>query len=177
MQSEASFLYARLYPTPRRYTLTPLSRGVRVQAKGERCYHVFYQLCAGADPSMRAAMGLQPAASYRYLANGECIEIKGMDDAKEFRELCACMTAVGITVADQQQVCVGPAYQDLFDAIRGEEGLAWEAHAAVKRRPPTHAVAIEPKPRATHTPCKSGLWFKGRSLSPCQTPIVRFAPV
>jgi hypothetical protein len=78
-----------------------------VQAKGERCYHVFYQLCAGADPTMRKAMGLQQAEAYRYLAHGEAIRIKGMDDAKEFRELCTCLTAVGISTADQQQVHPG----------------------------------------------------------------------
>jgi len=75
-----------------------------VQAKGERCYHVFYQLCAGADPAMRKAMGLQQAEAYRYLAHGQAIQIEGMDDAKEFRELCTCLTAVGISASDQQQV-------------------------------------------------------------------------
>jgi myosin-5 len=79
-----------------------------VQAKGERCYHVFYQLCAGADPAMRKAMGLQQAEAYRYLAHGQAIQIEGMDDAKEFRELCTCLTAVGISAADQQQVRENP---------------------------------------------------------------------
>lgn len=37
------------------------------QLAGERSYHVFYQLCQGADDDMRARLGLKEAAEFRSL--------------------------------------------------------------------------------------------------------------
>ncbi|CAM9982884.1 unnamed protein product, partial [Hapterophycus canaliculatus] len=37
------------------------------QLEGERSYHVFYQLCEGADEEMRANLGLKHASEFRSL--------------------------------------------------------------------------------------------------------------
>lgn len=37
------------------------------QLEGERSYHVFYQLCAGADEEMRTRLGLKEASEFRSL--------------------------------------------------------------------------------------------------------------
>ena len=37
------------------------------QLPGERSYHVFYQLCSGADPELREKLGLKDAAEFRSL--------------------------------------------------------------------------------------------------------------
>jgi len=73
------------------------------QAKGERSYHVFYQLCGSAE-EMTKDLGLESAEKYRYLVNGECVSIPGIDDAKDFQHLCKSMLAIGIPKDDQRQV-------------------------------------------------------------------------
>ena len=60
------------------------SRVVR-QQENERNYHIFYQLCSSDDQSR--ILGLEDAASYRYLAGGNCIRVKGMDDNLEFEDV------------------------------------------------------------------------------------------
>jgi hypothetical protein len=47
------------------------------QQKNERNYHIFYQLCQAGPRSLN----LDDAESYRYLSGGQCINVKGMDDA------------------------------------------------------------------------------------------------
>ncbi|CAM9285979.1 unnamed protein product [Sphacelaria rigidula] len=39
------------------------------QLEGERSYHVFYQLCKGAEEEMRQRLGLQEADHFRSLVN------------------------------------------------------------------------------------------------------------
>eukprot|EP01050_Picozoa_sp_SAG11_P020939 SAG11_NODE_3625_length_2328_cov_1.659489_2_plen_99_part_00 len=54
-------------------------------AKGERSFHIFYQLLAGGSPSMLNGFGLgaiDPAA-YTSLAGGRTL-VAGIDDAEEF---------------------------------------------------------------------------------------------
>eukprot|EP00959_Pyramimonas_sp_CCMP1952_P333309 6979144-Pyramimonas_sp.AAC.1 len=66
------------------------------QSKGERGYHVFYQLCAGATSEERAKWGLQSADKYKFLSGGEAISIKGVDDQKDFLDLKKALSTVGI---------------------------------------------------------------------------------
>lgn len=39
------------------------------QLDGERSYHVFYQLCAGANDEMRERLGLKEASEFRSLVS------------------------------------------------------------------------------------------------------------
>ncbi|CAM9958477.1 unnamed protein product [Ectocarpus sp. 12 AP-2014] len=66
------------------------------QLAGERSYHVFYQLCQGADDDMQARLGLKEAAEFRSLTGGGCVEIDSMDDAESFSETARCMESIGI---------------------------------------------------------------------------------
>ncbi|XP_024384280.1 myosin-1 isoform X2 [Physcomitrium patens] len=74
------------------------------QAEGERSYHVFYQLCAGADESLRVRLSLRPAKEYRYLNQSSCLSIDNVDDAKQFRHLRNAMSVVQICEEEQEQV-------------------------------------------------------------------------
>jgi myosin-5 len=53
--------------------------------EGERSYHIFYQLCAGAPQSLREKLNLRSAEDYKYLRQSNCYSISGVDDAEEFR--------------------------------------------------------------------------------------------
>ena len=74
------------------------------QQIGERNYHFFYQLCAGASAEEAANLHIYPAESYAYLTKGECLVIEGVDDAAEYQKTRACIEGLGFTVEDQMQL-------------------------------------------------------------------------
>jgi len=57
------------------------------QAVGERNFHVFYQLCAGADDKEKKEWNLEDASKYRYLNQGGKIDIPGVSDEDHFEQL------------------------------------------------------------------------------------------
>jgi len=61
------------------------SRVVR-QQEGERNYHIFYQLVAGATDQLRKRLslpGASEAKSFNYLNQSNCLKVDGIDDAYE----------------------------------------------------------------------------------------------
>ncbi|XP_059283705.1 myosin-2 [Lycium ferocissimum] len=69
---------------------------------GERSYHIFYQLCAGAPPTLRDKLKLKGASEYKYLIQSDCLEIHDVDDAEEFRKLMEALNTVRISGRDQE---------------------------------------------------------------------------
>ncbi|KAL4147379.1 hypothetical protein PRNP1_011135 [Phytophthora ramorum] len=74
------------------------------QSLGERNYHIFYQLLAGADNALRERLQLQTPHDYEYLRKSECFSIHECDDAKEFMTTKRCMETIGITGQRQEMV-------------------------------------------------------------------------
>ncbi|KAK2453781.1 myosin [Trifolium repens] len=72
--------------------------------EGERSYHIFYQLCAGAPPSLREKLNLQNAEDYKYLKQSNCYSITGVNDAEEFRIVMEALDVVHISKEDQETV-------------------------------------------------------------------------
>ncbi|KAG8092053.1 hypothetical protein GUJ93_ZPchr0012g21624 [Zizania palustris] len=60
-------------------------------AVGERAYHIFYQLCAGAPASLRDKLNLKKVDEYKYLKQSCCYSIAGVDDAQMFRTVTVWM--------------------------------------------------------------------------------------
>ncbi|KAL9644311.1 hypothetical protein ABK040_005772 [Willaertia magna] len=89
------------------------------QRKGERNFHIFYQLCAGADESMKNDLKLTDAKKFNYLtSNGlnvsqQVLSIdydKGVNDKQQFKNTRTSMTEAGISVVEQMEifrVCAG----------------------------------------------------------------------
>ncbi|KAK4794122.1 hypothetical protein SAY86_012116 [Trapa natans] len=71
-------------------------------AKGERSYHIFYQLCAGATPSLKETLNLKLGHEYNYLKESGCLIINGVDDEKRFHLLLDALDVVGIRHQDQE---------------------------------------------------------------------------
>ncbi|XP_015170182.1 myosin-2-like isoform X2 [Solanum tuberosum] len=69
---------------------------------GERSYHIFYQLCAGAPPTLRDKLKLKGASEYKYLNQSGCLVIHDVDDAEEFCKLMEALNTVGISERDQE---------------------------------------------------------------------------
>ncbi|XP_061989784.1 myosin-1-like [Rosa rugosa] len=72
--------------------------------EGERSYHIFYQLCAGAPPALREMLNLKSADEYKYLQQSNCYSITGVDDAEEFRVVKEALDVVHINKEDQESV-------------------------------------------------------------------------
>ena len=70
----------------------------------ERNYHIFYQLCDGADERERAALHLKPAKTFRYLTSSTCFDLKGVSNAEEYMRTRQAMSVVGIPLAEQDGV-------------------------------------------------------------------------
>ena len=92
-------------PTGGRITNYLLEKSrVVYQASGERNFHAFYHLLAGADAEMRQQFRLLDPQSYHYTNQGNATTIQGVDDAKEFKDVCHAMEVMGISAEDQWNV-------------------------------------------------------------------------
>lgn len=75
------------------------------QSKGERNYHIFYELCSGASQEDRAALGLLDVTEYKYLNTSECyVRLDGVDDAQSYQETRHAMTSIGMDNDEQLHV-------------------------------------------------------------------------
>ncbi|KAK4439890.1 Myosin-2 [Sesamum alatum] len=89
--------------TARNDNSSRFSRVVQL-AKGERSYHIFYQLCAGAPSGLRGRLRLKRACDYTYLNQSDCLVIHDVDDAHKFHMLMGALDTVRICRHDQEQV-------------------------------------------------------------------------
>ena len=101
------------------------------QSPQERNYHIFYQLCAGADASLAAALHLAPPDNFRYLRGGctqyfasprgsganlpqdrlssdqkkaGCLKDPKLDDLSDFKSLDRDLSNIGLTDSDRLSV-------------------------------------------------------------------------
>ncbi|XP_061973426.1 myosin-1-like isoform X1 [Populus nigra] len=72
--------------------------------EGERSYHIFYQLCAGASPKLREKISLKIASEYKYLRQSNCYTITGVDDAERFHGVMEALDIVHVSKEDQESV-------------------------------------------------------------------------
>lgn len=71
------------------------------QANEERCFHVFYQLLAGADQALRKNLLLEDFKGYRFLTKGN-MQIPGQNDVDFFKETIEAMNIFGFTKEEQE---------------------------------------------------------------------------
>ncbi|KAJ6849255.1 putative myosin-1 isoform X1 [Iris pallida] len=69
---------------------------------GERSYHVFYQLCAGASHILKEKLNLKAADEYEYLKQSDCLRISCVDDAQRFHMLMEALNIAHISKEDQE---------------------------------------------------------------------------
>ena len=70
----------------------------------ERNFHVFYQLCDGADEAEKRALRLKASTEFAYLSASSCHVLDGVDNATEYRATRRAMDVVGIERAEQDAV-------------------------------------------------------------------------
>eukprot|EP00965_Chrysotila_dentata_P030510 1015468-Pleurochrysis_carterae.AAC.2 len=96
---------------------------VVTQEVGERSYHAFYQLCAGAPLELRERLLLHDgvtAEDFDYLTAGETVAVSGIDDADDFDTVDDALRAMHASLPDEA----------LVDQDREGEGL-WHCLAAI----------------------------------------------
>ncbi|XP_045106073.1 unconventional myosin-Ie-like isoform X2 [Portunus trituberculatus] len=71
---------------------------------GERSFHIFYQLCAGADSNMGEQLGITTPDYFQYLAQSDVYKVDNMNDAHEFQETLNAMNVMGITEDTQLDI-------------------------------------------------------------------------
>jgi len=75
------------------------------QARDERGYHIFYQLCSGAPLAEREDLGLGDSyETFHYLSQGGSGVVEDVDDAADFKETQGALSKVGMSVAQQWKV-------------------------------------------------------------------------
>jgi myosin protein heavy chain len=74
------------------------------QGKGERTFHIFYQLLAGADSVQRKKYFLQKATDYGFFTDQNAIVLKSMDDGAEWGHTLKAMEVIGLTNEEQDSI-------------------------------------------------------------------------
>ena len=77
---------------------------VITHSSGERGYHAFYQLVAGATQEERQRMRLGSLQDYKSLSAGNATTINGVSDAEEHLQTREAMSVLGITQAEQRSL-------------------------------------------------------------------------
>jgi ABC-type oligopeptide transport system ATPase subunit len=77
---------------------------VLTQADGERNFHIFYELLAGANAKMKKALNLGAPSDYCILNKSGCVKLEGVDDSKQFQEVERAFNTIGLTPEEQLQV-------------------------------------------------------------------------
>ncbi|CAH8317860.1 unnamed protein product [Eruca vesicaria subsp. sativa] len=72
-------------------------------SNGERSYHIFYELCAGASPILKERLNLKEASEYNYLNQSNCLTIDRIDDAQKFHKLMEAFNIVQIPEEYQER--------------------------------------------------------------------------
>lgn len=74
------------------------------QNKGDRNFHIFYQLIAGADKNLRSSLGIGELQYYNYLNMSGVFTADDTDDGKEFQNTLHAMKVVGLSEEQQLEI-------------------------------------------------------------------------
>jgi myosin heavy subunit len=75
------------------------------QMKGERNYHIFYQMLIGlSDAELRDNKLQRTCEHYNYLNQSGCVTVEGVDDQQDFQEVMDAMTSLTFTADERKTI-------------------------------------------------------------------------
>lgn len=74
------------------------------QNQNERNFHIFYQMCFGADNRLKESLGLTSPDYYMYLNQSGAYKVDGTDDVQEFKDTMHAMSVVGIPEENHEDI-------------------------------------------------------------------------
>jgi myosin-1 len=77
---------------------------VTFQSRGERSFHILYQLTCGASAQERNNYCIYGPEDYLFTSAGGCVQLSGVDDAQDFKATRQAMSTIGIDVDEQQSI-------------------------------------------------------------------------
>lgn len=78
---------------------------VVVRSKGERSFHIFYQIISGLSASEVDRIKLnQDASAYSYLKLSDCIKVDTIDDTEDFKVVSKAMDVLGFSSEDKSTI-------------------------------------------------------------------------
>jgi myosin-1 len=77
---------------------------VATPTPGERNFHAFYVLCAGASAAEKKALGIQDQTSFNYLNQTGTYSVDGIDDVEWYREMVEALEVLGFTEQQQYEI-------------------------------------------------------------------------
>ncbi|XP_077303906.1 unconventional myosin-X-like isoform X2 [Lithobates pipiens] len=74
------------------------------QSPGERSYHIFYALLAGANKDDREALSLSDPHAYQYLCNSGCVTVEGLNDKEMYENVVTAMQVMDFSDEEIREV-------------------------------------------------------------------------
>ncbi len=74
------------------------------QITNERNFHIFYQLTKHCPAEYKEAFGIQGPDTYIYTLASKCVNVDGVDDAKDLRDTIGAMNTIGLSAQEQYDI-------------------------------------------------------------------------
>lgn len=74
------------------------------QNQGERNFHIFYQMLAGASRQEQEMFALSTPDYFHYLNVSGCYTVEGVDDAEDYKEVRNAMNVIGLSKQEQDDI-------------------------------------------------------------------------
>lgn len=116
------------------------------QNSSERSFHIFYQICLGADDQMKQNLGLTTPDYYNYLNQTGTYTVDGTDDVQDFKDTFKAMDVVGIHPDIKEEIkSLIAAVLHLGNIQFSEEGNYAKVHNREFLEYPAYLLGIDQK--------------------------------